>query len=48
MYRIGKVSEIKQIKGKVPLAVYQEVLRIVSVIDKYYGEDRDIYLYCRE
>ncbi len=43
MYRIGKVSEMKQIKGKVPLAVYQEVLRIVSVLDKYYGEDRDIY-----
>ena len=43
MYRIGKVSEMKQIKGKVPLAVYQEVLRIVSVLDKYYGKDRDIY-----
>ena len=33
---------MKQIKGKIPVIVYQEVLRIVSV-DKYYGEDRDIY-----
>ena len=43
MYRIDKVSEMKQIKGKIPLAVYQAVLRVVSVLDKYYGEDRDIY-----
>ena len=43
MYRIGKVSEMKQIKGKIPLAVYQEILRIVSVLDNYYGADRDIY-----
>ena len=43
MYRRGKVSEMKQIKGKIPVIVYQEVLRIVSVLDKYYGEDRDIY-----
>ena len=43
MYRLGKVSEIKQIKGKVPVAVYKEVLRIVTVLDKYYGADRDIY-----
>ena len=43
MYRIGKVSEMRQVKGKIPLAIYQEVLRIVSVLDKYYGEDRNIY-----
>ena len=43
MYRIGKVSEMKQVKGKIPLAIYQEVLRIVSVLDRYYGEYRDIY-----
>ena len=43
MYRIGKVSEMKQVKGKIPVTIYQEVLRIVSVLDKYYGEDRDIY-----
>ena len=43
MYMIGKVSEMKQIKGKIPVIIYQEVLRIVSVLDKYYGEDRDIY-----
>lgn len=40
MYRIGKVSEMKQIKGKIPVIVYQEVLRIVTVLDKYYGKDR--------
>ena len=44
MYRIGKVSEMKQIKGKVPLAVYQEVLRIVSVLDKYYRMTADLSL----
>ena len=43
MYRLGKVSEIMQIKGKVPIAVYKEVLRIVTVLDKYYGADRNIY-----
>ena len=43
MYRLGKVSEITKIKGKVPVAVYKEVLRIVTVLDKYYGKDRDIY-----
>lgn len=43
MYRIGKVSEMRQVKGKIPVAVYQEVLRIVSVLDKYYGDNRDIY-----
>ena len=43
MYRIGKVSEMTQIKGKIPFAIYQEVLRIVSVLDKYYCKDRDIY-----
>ena len=43
MYRIGKVSEMRQVKGKIPVAIYQEVLRTVSVLDKYYGDDRDIY-----
>ena len=42
MYRIGKVSEMKQVKSKLPVEIYQEALRIVSVLDKYYGEDRDI------
>ena len=43
MFRLGKVSEMAQIKGKIPVAVYQEVLRIVTILDKYYGKDRDIY-----
>ena len=43
MFRLGKVSEMTQIKGKVPVAVYKEVLRIVTILDKYYGKDRDIY-----
>ena len=38
MYRIGKVSEMKQVKGKIPVAIYQEVLLIVSSLDTYYGE----------
>ena len=43
MYRIGKVSDVKLIKGKIPIIVYKEVLQIVGILDKYYGENRDIY-----
>ena len=43
MYKLGKVSEMTQIKGKIPFAIYQEVLRIVTVLDKYYGNSREIY-----
>lgn len=43
MFKLGKVSEVTQIKGKVPVAVYKEVLGIVTILDKYYGKDRGIY-----
>lgn len=43
MYRIGKVSDMKLIYGKISVVVYKEVLRIVTILDKYYGKDRDIY-----
>ena len=43
MYKIGKISDMTHIKGKIPATVYQEVLRIVTILDKYYGKDRDIY-----
>lgn len=43
MYRIGKISEITQLRGKISAIVYREVLQIVSVLDKHYGADIDIY-----
>ena len=43
MYRIGKVSDMKLIRGKISVAIYREVLGIVTILDKYYGKDRDIY-----
>ena len=43
MYKVGKVSDMKLIKGKIPVIVYKEVLQIVSILDKYYGENRDTY-----
>ena len=43
MYRIGTVEEAKKIVRKVPHDVYLEVLRIVDILDKAYGENRDVY-----
>ena len=43
MYRIGKVSDMKLIRGKISVAIYREVLGIVTILDKYYGDDRGIY-----
>ena len=43
MYRVGTVEEAKKIVRKVPHDVYLEVLRIVDILDKAYGENRDVY-----
>jgi hypothetical protein len=44
MYKVGTVAELKklELQGKIPEEVYQEVLRIVTMLDEIFGEDRDI------
>ena len=43
IYRFGTVKEAQSVRDKVINAVYQKALDIVSILDKYYGADRDIY-----
>ena len=43
IYRFGTVKEAQSVRGKVINAVYQKALDIVSILDKYYGADRDVY-----
>lgn len=43
IYSFGTVKEAHSVKGKVLSAIYERSLRIVSILDKYYGKDRDVY-----
>ena len=43
IYSFGTTKEAHGIKGKVLSAVYERALSIVSILDKYYGKDRDVY-----
>ena len=43
IYSFGTTKEANSVKGKVPRAVYERALGIVSILDKYYGKDRDVY-----
>lgn len=43
IYSFGTTKEAHSIKGKVLRAVYERALGIVSILDKYYGKDRDVY-----
>jgi hypothetical protein len=44
MFKAGTVAELKQleVKGKIPEEVYQDALRIVTMLDEIFGEDRDV------
>ena len=42
IYSFGTTKEAHSIKGKVLSAVYERALGIVSILDKYYGKDRDV------
>jgi hypothetical protein len=44
MYKAGTVAELEglDLKEKIPEEVYQEALRIVTMLDEIFGEDRDI------
>jgi hypothetical protein len=44
MYKAGTVAEFEEldIKGKIPAEVYQEALRIVSMLDEIFGPDREV------
>ena len=43
IYSFGTTKEAHSVKGKVLSAVYERALGIVSILDKYYGKDRDVY-----
>ena len=43
IYSLGTTKEANNVKGKVLSAVYERALGIVSILDKYYGKDRDVY-----
>ena len=43
IYSFGTTKEAHSVKGKVLRAVYERALGIVSILDKYYGKDRDVY-----
>ena len=43
IYSFGTTKEAHSVKGKVFSAVYERALGIVSILDKYYGKDRDVY-----
>ena len=42
IYSFGTVKQAQGVKGKVLGTVYK-ALDIVSILDKYYGADRDVY-----
>lgn len=44
MLKIGTVEEIKSsnLKKKIPKEVFQEVLKIITMLDDVYGSDRDV------
>ena len=39
--KFGTVQEIERVKNDIPEAVYQSALKIVTILDKEYGADRD-------
>ena len=43
IYSFGTVRQAQSVKGKFLKSVYERALRIVSVLDKYYGQGRDVY-----
>ena len=43
IYSFGTTKEAHSVKDKVPRAVYERALGIVSILDKHYGKDRDVY-----
>ena len=43
IYSFGTTNEAHSVRGKVLRAVYERALRIVSILDKYYGKNRDVY-----
>jgi len=44
MYKAGTVAELEalELDGKIPIEVHEEALKIVTMLDENYGEDRDI------
>ena len=44
MYKAGTVSELEslELEGKIPEEVYREALKVVSMLDENFGEDRDV------
>jgi hypothetical protein len=44
MFKAGTVAELEklELQEKIPEEVYQEVLRIVTMLDETFGDDRDI------
>ena len=43
IYSFGTTKGAHSVKGKVLSAVYERALGIVSNLDRYYGQDRDVY-----
>ena len=44
MYKVGTVAELESLEfeEKVPEEVYREALKVVSMLDENFGEDRDV------
>ena len=42
MYHVGTVVELSAIEPHIVKAVYREALRIVSMLDEQFGEERDV------
>ena len=44
MLKVGTVKEVEcpVLKSKVPMEVYQEALRVVTMLDEKFGDDRDV------
>lgn len=42
MYKIGTAKEAKRLINKIPKRVCIEAYNIASILDKYYGSDRDV------
>jgi hypothetical protein len=42
MHKAGTITEMLALKGKIPEEVYLAALRLVTILDGMYGEERDI------
>ena len=44
MYKAGTVAELEalELDGKIPIEVHEEALKIVTMLDEHFGEDRDV------